>query len=185
MQIGKILEALMRETGLNLTQVAERVRAQGAENVRYQHIQGLVDFPNRVPRYLPQLARAFGMTVEQLLMYQPGTPVEVNELRAPYQPSHALGSDPQILAASYQLVRLACKSLEISFDPEVASDANLVMLGCSYLAARAEREVTPDNVVDFTQVLRRVRERNAVEGNASDGSAGTGIGGEGQTRNAS
>lgn len=90
--------------------------------------------------------------------------------------SHGLGISPEILAAAYQLVRLACKALEIPFDPETAHDSAIVLLGCTYLRTRKEQSVTVDNVVDFQKVLRdRMREGGAVEQrNTGIGSASAG-----------
>ena len=73
--LGPKIEALMRLKDWNLEQTAEAVRAQGAANVKYQYIQQLLDNPNRVPRYLIELAAAFGMTAEQLKEWKIGTPV--------------------------------------------------------------------------------------------------------------
>lgn len=180
MQTGEILASLMTEHDLNLRAVADRVRAQGARNVRYQHIQQLLEFPTRRPRFLPELAAAFGLTVEQFLAYQPGSSSSVREEGAVYAASHPLGMDPEILASSTRLVRLACESLEVSFDPEDATDAAIVLLAAAYLRERAERAVTADNVVDFTKLLRkRMKGANQVE-DTDAGSAGRRVGREGQ-----
>lgn len=77
----------------------------------------------------------------------------VAESPGPYQ-SHPPRLDAATLAASIRLVRKACELLEVSFDPEDASDATLVLLGGAYLIEREERDVTADNVVDFTKRLR-------------------------------
>lgn len=156
MQIGQIVESLMGRDGLTLEAIAERVRAQGAKNVRYQHIQQLIQFPNRQPRYLPELAKAFGMTVEEFLAYGSRARYSVAE------PSYSVGSQPlgitaQILASAHQLVRLASKRLRLPFDPEQTEDAELVLLACDHLIARGEDQVTPDNVVDFIEVFERAR----------------------------
>lgn len=61
------IQALMPSFGLStLEEVAEAVRRAGAPNVKYQHIQQLVE-----------LAAVFNMTVEQLLAWRPGKPVPV------------------------------------------------------------------------------------------------------------
>ena len=171
MQMGEIVSALMAQTGLTLEGVAERVRANGAPNVKYQHIQQLIEFPNRRPRYLPELAAAFGMTVEEFLAFRPGAHAhKVNDPTGLYSPSHRLGIDAEILAASTQLVRRACETLEVEFDPEDVSDAGIVLLCCSYLYARKERAVTVDNVVDFTKLLRK--RMQGVETNEREGGTG-------------
>lgn len=96
---------------------------------------------------------------------------------SPEYQSQPLRSEAEMLAASTRLVRLACESLEVSFDPEDEGDATLVLIARGYLRARSERQVTPDNVVDFTKVLRRRISGNALEGSDSAGRAGTGAGG--------
>lgn len=184
MQIGLILSELMRSADLTMEAVAERVRAQGATNVRYQHIQQLLEFPNRRPRYLPELARAFGMSVEEFLAYSPGKPFRVNESPAPPYTSQQLRIDSPTLAASHKLVRLACDMLGVNFEPEEPDDAELVLLACTYLQARSERAVTPDNVVDFTKVLRKMRGRgDATEGNEGAGRPGRSAGAESKASN--
>ena len=79
----------------------------------------------------------------------------VRESEPPAYLSQPLRTDAETLAASTRLVRLACEALEVGFDPESAEDAQLVLLGCSYLSARNEQVVTADNVVDFTKMLRK------------------------------
>lgn len=64
---GERLQKLMEFHDLGLEDVASRVRAAGAPSVKYQHIQQLLATPTRRPRYLPELAKAFGMTVEEFL----------------------------------------------------------------------------------------------------------------------
>lgn len=172
MQIGDIVSALMKEEDLTLEAVAARVRAAGNPKVRYQHIQQLIEIPTRQPRYLPQLAQAFGMTVEQFLSWKPGTkrpslPAPGEEVRG----SQVMGQDPEILASSYQLVRLACVALGTNFDPETAEDARIVLLAYEYLLVRMQRKVTPDNLVDFTAYLRK---RGESQGNADEGTRGAG-----------
>ena len=82
--------------------------------------------------------------------------------------------DSETLAASIKLVRLACENLEVDFDPESPGDASLVLLGGAYLIERSEREVTADNVVDFTKRLReRMRDADGEEHFTGVGSAGT------------
>lgn len=98
--IGQTLTALMEHHGLNLQEVARIVREAGAQNVRYQHIQHLIGRGSTVPRYLRELAAAFGMTVEQMSAWRPGDPIpplpskshgashKVNEERPPpYNPT--------------------------------------------------------------------------------------------------
>lgn len=101
----------------------------------------------------------------------------IKDHSAPDYVSHSMRTDAATLAASTRLVRLACESLEVDFDPEDEDDATLVLLGCDYLASRHEHAVTPDNVVDFTKLLRRrIRDGQSLEGSESTGRTGTGAG---------
>lgn len=43
--------------------------------MKYQHIQNLETKPDLSPRYLPELAAAFGKTVEELRYWKEGDPV--------------------------------------------------------------------------------------------------------------
>ena len=175
MLIGEITRGLMEAHGLGVEALAARVRAAGAPNVKYQHIQQLLDTPTRRPRYIPELARAFGMSVEQFLTWDKGEPLCA--LSAPRSAqSQPVQHDAPTLAASYQLVRLACLALGSSFDPEDANDASIVILAHNYLAARQEKAVTPDNVVDFTAHLRKRQISKGVdhEGSGSTGSSSAG-----------
>lgn len=67
MLIGERVAALMAENGWSYAEVARRVQAEGARNVRYQHIQQLVEHPTRRPAFLVELAAAFGMSAEQFI----------------------------------------------------------------------------------------------------------------------
>lgn len=178
MLIGEITRLLMDARGLNLEALAARVRAAGAPNVKYQHIQQLLDIPTRRPRFLPELARAFGMNVEEFLSVDAASVHEApsrHDARGAGE-SQPLQPDPAILAASYQLVRLACKALGEPFNPEDTSDAQLVTLAYDYLAARDEHAVTATNVVDFTAFLRKRHDASGAkdEREGSTGSTRTG-----------
>jgi len=169
MLIGDITKGLMDAHGLGVEALAARVRAAGAPNVKYQHLQQLLDIPTRRPRYLPELAKAFGLTVEQFLQWDGGA---ANGSLAAYPvQSQSLQLDAPTLAASYQLVRLACLALGTSFDPERTDDAAIVLLAHQYLSARSEQAVTPVNVVDFTAHLRK---RQILKGVDDEGSSSTG-----------
>jgi hypothetical protein len=98
----------------------------------------------------------------------------IAETASPYG-SQSVRTDAATLAASTRLVRLVCESMEVDFDPEDDDDAALILLGCSYLASRHEHIVTPDNVVDFTKLLRKRRR----DGQSTQGSKGTGRTGAG------
>jgi hypothetical protein len=170
MLIGDITKGLMDAHGLGVEALAARVRAAGAPNVKYQHLQQLLETPTRRPRYLPELAKAFGLTVEQFLQWNGGD--ASGSIAASTVQSQTLQLDAPTLAASYQLVRLACLALGTSFDPESADDAALVLLAHQYLRARSEKAVTPNNVVDFTAHLRKRQISKGVddEGSSSIGS---------------
>lgn len=180
MLIGEIVRYLMEQQGLTQRTLAARVRASGAPNVKYQHIQQLIDIPTRSPRYLPALAKAFGLTVEQFLNVSDNgiAPPQVRDLTtsnggrssAPRSQSQSLQLDASTLATSYQLVRLACIALDEHFDPEQPGDAELVLLAYNYLTSRDERTVTANNVVDFTA---RLRKQTATKGGMDEGQRST------------
>lgn len=140
----------MRREGLTFESVAERIRARGATNVRYQHIQQLIEFPNRRPRYLPELAHAFGMSVEAFLAYKP-TALRLNEAQASWP---ALRIDPATLAAAMKLVRLAFANLDLKIDQE--ENGQPLAVAYEYLLARQESAVTAENVIDFSVRLKRM-----------------------------
>ncbi|MBA0362752.1 hypothetical protein [Stenotrophomonas maltophilia] len=178
MLIGDITKGLMDAHGLGVEALAARVRAAGAPNVKYQHLQQLLEIPTRRPRYLPELAKAFGLTVEQFLQWDGAT--GNGSLATQSVQSQSLQLDAPTLAASYQLVRLACLALGTSFDPESTDDAAIVLLAHRYLSARSEQAVTPDNVVDFTAHLRKRQISKGVddEGSSSTGSTRARTGGQ-------
>lgn len=73
MLLGEKIQPLMELKGIKtLQELAQRVRDSGAPNVKYQHIQQLIAKPDLAPRYLLPLAKAFGMTAEQLAAWKPG-----------------------------------------------------------------------------------------------------------------
>lgn len=71
MLIGEKVKALRGLRGWTFEETAAAVRAQGAKKVRYQHIQQLEHIPTRVPRYLLELAAAFGMSAEEFQSWRP------------------------------------------------------------------------------------------------------------------
>lgn len=161
----------MQAHGLGLETLAARVRAAGAPNVKYQHLQQLLDIPTRRPRYLPELARAFGLSVEQFLAWNGVNADDHLPLPSANAQSQSVQLDAPTLAASYHLVRLACLALGTTFNPESVEDASIVILAHQYLMARKEKAVTPDNVVDFTAHLRK---RQVSKGVDDEGSSSTG-----------
>jgi len=75
MQLGEIVLALREANGWTQGDLADRVRACGAQKVQYQHIQNLERSPAMSPRYIVELARAFGKTVEELRNWRQGQPI--------------------------------------------------------------------------------------------------------------
>lgn len=70
--LGNIVTELREANGWTMQELAERVQAAGAANVRYQHIQQLETKPNTSPRYIVELAAAFSKSVEELRNWMPG-----------------------------------------------------------------------------------------------------------------
>lgn len=102
----------------------------------------------------------------------------VSEPPSPSYASQPLGIDPAILSASIKLVRMACEQLDVDYDPE--QDAGIIALGYSYLYARSQRAVTPENLVDFTKRLRKRLSEATTDGRSeSIGTTGPGVGAKG------
>lgn len=72
--LGETVAQLRAANRWSLQDLAARVRQQGARSVKYQHIQNLENKPDLSPRYLPELAAAFGKTVEELRTWEDGDP---------------------------------------------------------------------------------------------------------------
>jgi hypothetical protein len=184
MQVGEIVRALMAHHGLNFEGVAERVRAQGAKNVRYQHIQQLLEHPNRRPRYLPELARAFGLTVEDFLSYSTAGGGRLKDEAGTYMASHLLRIDPETIAGALRLVRLAFRNLGLEIDQE--ENGLPLAFAYQYLLDRQESTVTAENVIDFSARLReRMERRDDTSEQGGPGDAGSGDRQHGQGRKAS
>lgn len=91
---GQKVYALRTARGWNYEETAAQVRAQGAKSVKYQHIQQLEQHPNRVPRYLLELAAAFGMTAEQFATWRgPESPSVAEGVREPAERYSSAGVD--------------------------------------------------------------------------------------------
>jgi len=73
--LGENIAALRAANGWTLQELAANVRRCGAPKVQHQHLQQLEAKPNTRPRYLIELACAFGKTVEELRAWVPGMPV--------------------------------------------------------------------------------------------------------------
>lgn len=174
MQLGQIVAGLMKQEGLSLAGLAERVRAQGATNVKHQHIQQLIEFPNRRPRYLPELAKAFGFTVEQLMSWQPGqTPNAVQESSAVY------GSMSQDMRSALERMSSTVKLLQYIVEirqgpPEALHDPYLLTIAHE-IVSEAGEAVTDSNLIEFSRrFAARQREREIRDGTQRQSTSGTG-----------
>lgn len=92
--------------------------------------------------------------------------------RPPASQSQSVGLDPEMLAASIKLVRLAFENLETEHNPE--EDGLPTALAYAYLRKREQRAVTAENVVDFSKYLRRAMHEG-------DDDRVTGVGGTGES----
>lgn len=134
---GEKVHHLRTARGWNYEQTAERVRAQGAKHVRYQHIQQLEYFPKRVPRYFVELAAAFGMTAEEFRAWTPeagNTAGIVRESAPSYTPD---------LASEIRQISLALIVLGDWIHATRPAEAPL--LERSLVAAAKRLGVDPDN----------------------------------------
>jgi len=73
-QLGEIVSALRTANGWTLDELASLVRRAGAKNVKHQHLQQLESKPHTRPRYIIELAAAFGKSVEELRAWHPNMP---------------------------------------------------------------------------------------------------------------
>lgn len=145
MLLGEVVTELMKRDGLTFRDVATRVRDAGAKNVRYQHIQQLVANPGRHPRYVVELARSWGMSVEQLKNWRnraPGTPVV-------RPPSHGMGLDRAILGAAVSLLNDLVKALGGS----LPNDEYAEFLAEIYELLQSDEKAVPSKVVEITAYL--------------------------------
>lgn len=163
MQIGPLIEKLMAAEGLTYENVAARVRAQGAAHVKYQHIQQLVQFPNRRPKYILELARAFGFTVEEFMGLAAASN-RISEPRALYTPASLPVRSR--LATMEDAVALLRRMVAARDWPNTAlTDPFLLWIAQETVAAFTER-LNEDNVIDFMQ--RFNTKLKAQGGNDSD-----------------
>lgn len=81
LRLGEKVQKLMDARDWGVTELAARASAAGDIPVSYQKIQQLLEFPDRRPRYIIQLARAFDMTVEELEAWTPGQHTQSQHLR--------------------------------------------------------------------------------------------------------
>lgn len=73
--LGEIVAQLRSLNGWTMQELASRVTHAGPKSVKYQHIQYIETHVNTAPRYLSQLATAFGKTVEELQHWTEDDPV--------------------------------------------------------------------------------------------------------------
>lgn len=170
MQIGETVQRLMAEKGLSLEGVAELVRAQGPEarNVKYQHIQQLIEHPNRRPRFLPELAWAFGMSVEEFLGRRNRS---VHEPHAEYM-SPSVRQGPETMEDAIKLLKYiaAARGLpeESIFDPVLLYVAHEVV-------SHAEERVGESNLLDFMQRFNaHMKRQDRADGTEQRKAAGAG-----------
>lgn len=126
--LGEIVAKLREANGWSMKDLALRVQRSGATNVQYQHIQQLEKNPSTSPRYIVELAVAFGKSVEDLRSWLEGMPAfgpndghdaGDSEVREPVRPAYAdkQGLEPleQELIDSYRAclpeIQLALRSL--------------------------------------------------------------------------
>lgn len=175
MQLGQIVAGLMKQEGLSLAGLAERVRAQGATNVKHQHIQQLIEFPNRRPRYLPELAKAFGFTVEQLMSWQPGQTPNPDV----HTPSSVFGSMSQDMRSALEKMSSTVKLLQYIVEirqgpPEALHDPYLLTIAHE-IVSEAGETVTDSNLIEFSRrFAARQREREIRDGTQRQSASGTG-----------
>lgn len=86
--LGENVSALRAGNRWTLSELANRVRRAGAPKVQHQHLQQLESKPHTHPRYIVELAAAFGKTVEDLHDWEPGMPM--------YGPNSAHSHQPRV-----------------------------------------------------------------------------------------
>lgn len=155
MHIGDILRFLMDQHGVNTATVAERVRRAGATTVRHQHIQQILKHQTAKPRYLIELAAAFGMSAEQFINFRPGDNVGELDSPQPYgNASQPVRLDGDTLASAIKLVRLSHAALGLDFLPESPADAHTIVLAYHFLVGKNETGITTENLVEFASQVR-------------------------------
>jgi len=95
---------------------------------------------------------------------------EYRRIQEHFGQSHPVGLDPQILAAAMRLVRLTFKHLEVPHDPE--EDGVPTALAYQFLVRRGQRQVSADNVIDFTKALREQRKGESEANGFGAGGSG-------------
>lgn len=138
--------AVSERLGKDKNQIGQWLTAPGKANAR-----------NISDETARELERAFG---------KPLAWMDYDHMSSP-----PLRLDPEIVASSLRLVRLAFLNLGLEFDNE--EDGVPVAYAYEYLIQRQQRQVTPENVIDFSRALaaKLQGEDDAQAGN--DGSVGT------------
>lgn len=90
-----------------------------------------------------------------------------------YSRSHSLRIDPDTISAALKLVRLTFLNRDEEIDQEINGEP--LAYAYEFLMQRKEHAVTPENVIDFTRLLKR-REQGDSDATQTrdDRSAGTG-----------
>ena len=70
-----------------------------------------------------------------------------------YAPSHSLRIDPDTISAALKLVRLAFLNRDEEIDQEVNGEP--LAHAYEFLIRRKEQAVTPENVIEFSRILKR------------------------------
>lgn len=160
----------------NLASIVDRLRHQGS--LQKEAALAL----NLSPSYLGQLlgGKKMGEDVARKIEMAHKLPRGwLDTLQAPLmlkEPSIAYGSashvlriDPDTIAAALKLVRLSFRNLGLEIDQE--ENGEPLAFAYDYLVDRQEREVTGENVVDFSTKLRQRLEQRARDA-ASKSDAG-------------
>jgi hypothetical protein len=114
MHISDTVDALMKRAGIKgATALARALREFGAENVRTQHIQNLLRGDVEQPKYEHELARFFGLSVEDLRAgridkAQPNAVTNSQQLSRGAEDgrtSQSLGLDRSLLRHAVRLLR--------------------------------------------------------------------------------
>lgn len=73
--LGQRVDQLRQARGWSVSELARRVVAAGAPTIRHQHISSLIRTRGRRVSWLPALASAFGISVEELCDFEGALPV--------------------------------------------------------------------------------------------------------------
>ncbi|MFN3310112.1 MAG: hypothetical protein ACK40R_00200 [Thermomonas sp.] len=90
-----------------------------------------------------------------------------------YSRSHSLRIDPDTISAALKLVRLAFLNRDEVIDQEINGEP--LAYAYEFLMQRKEHAVTPENVIDFTRLLKR-REQGDMDATQTRDDRSTGAG---------